>query len=100
MNRRTTALLLASATSKAPRIADASEVQRATAAGALPAALSAGAIAMDLSGTRPARIFYGDTQPAQVLSPAGFPTGVQSGIGVGTLAWPMLPKRRVAFEVP
>lgn len=98
--KRIAALLLAASSASAPRIPDASETQRLAAAGAFPAALSAGAVPMDIAGTRPGRIFYGYSPPAQVVEPALFPSAVQAGIGVGTAAWPMLPKRRVGYQVP
>jgi hypothetical protein len=55
---------------------------------------------MDLSGLGLGRIFYGDTLPAQRVTNDHFPTGVQSGVGVGTDSWPALPKRRIDKPVP
>jgi len=93
-------LFLSSLNMAAPRVPDASEAQRLTAARALPAAISADPVPMDLSGAKLGRIFYGDTLPAQTLVDSGFPQGVQSGVGVGTKAWPSLPKRRVDRPLP
>jgi hypothetical protein len=55
---------------------------------------------MDLTGVRLGRIFYGDTPAAQIVTNAIFPVGVESDVGVGTGAWPALPKRRVDRPVP
>ena len=100
MRHRLNALFLSSLASAAPRVPDASEAQRATAALALPAALTADAVPMDLSGVRVGRIFYGETTPAQTVTNDQFPAGVQSGVGVGTDSWPALPKRRIDRPVP
>lgn len=81
-----------------PERVDASSPQRAVAAAAFGVAMSASAIAQDLT-SRPGRIYRGATGPAQVLQPAGFISDVESDVGIGVSAWPRLPKRRIGGTV-
>lgn len=85
-----------STSSQTLHVDDPSSPQRNVAAAAFGVAMSASAIAQDLTA-RPGRIYRGATGPAQVLQPAGFIGGVESDVGIGVSAWPRLPKRRVVF---
>ena len=102
MRHRRAALIVAAAGLSAPPSPDAGAGWRDTARADRLARLRADPVPMDLQGSRPARLWRGESQPLQDVAAAlSWPVAVSSAVGPGTAeSWPSLPRRRVRVVVP